>query len=89
MKRVEVRKVDIFECPECGMINWLADNKIPIDDMDERERMFRETNQLEPWSTLPEGWEYQEYQAIPTEVGCGGCNSRFITQYKDYDDDGT
>lgn len=69
---IELFQAFYWECPKCNRTNFEKPN-VYKPTPDEKEEVFREITELEPWQELPETWEDFELFEKPHNVKCRTC----------------
>ena len=66
----------VWDCEECGSENFERAITAEIVDED-REAIFRQFHQMDPWEPLPEGWRDFQLVTRPDSVTCCKCGTEF------------
>lgn len=69
-----------WTCENCGRNNFEIP-VIPKLTEDEAEDAYRQFNDLEPWSPLPDDWRNFELVSSPNFVTCCGCGITCETEH--------
>ena len=76
----EMRIAFSWICDECGRENFESPFAYEMTD-ENREDVFRQLHDLEPWQQLPDNWEEFNTLKMPVSVMCRSCGEVHDTIY--------
>lgn len=79
MGKVELYHAWAWDCDECGAQNFARSIARDFGDDGEKERWYRESENMDDCTPLPEDFEEMECFMYPDVVQCEECNTQYET----------